>query len=333
MNVRHSRLARLVALTVVVSMPLLGMAGVASAKTSKAAPNCAKHPHWAKCLNSGGGSASGGGTGGAPVQITVEVDPNPLVETGMSEVHAVVQVETLPNFAGDEVNIDSSQLEASCLGGITFENLQDGGTTTTPNTSPNEISAVLDDDGNATVVVDGTNCAPGTDVVEADLEVAPVLTALTTLVVNPPAVTAVGLTGYPQTAGVAQEVETGDTTASGDSNIYAVFYVEENPVYAEQTVEIDSAQLEGRCIEGWRWEPGNALGVGVGPGYSGPVSGTGVNIGTKASTVLDDDGNAVFIFKGTSCASGPSEVIADVLAGTGDTFVTSFTVDPPAVTI
>jgi hypothetical protein len=143
----------------------------------------------------------------------------------------------------------------------------------------------------------------------------------------------VGLTGYPQLSGIAQEVETGDTSESGDSNIYAVFYVEENPVYAEQTVEISSAQLEGRCIEGWRWEPGNAQGVGVGPGYSGPISGQGVNTGTKPSTILDDDGNAVFVFKGISCASGPSEVIADVLAGTGDTFVTSFTVNPPTPTI
>ncbi len=332
MNIRHSRLARLVALTVVVSMPLLGMAGVASAKTSKAGPNCVKHPNRAKCLNSGGG-ATGGGTGGAPVQITVEVDPNPLVETGQSEVHAVVQVETLANFAGDAVNIDSSQLAASCLGGITFENLQNGGTVFGPNTSHNSISAILDDDGNATVVVDGTDCAPGTDVVEADLEVAPFLTALTTLVVNPPAVTPVGVTGYPQIAGVSQEVETGDTATSGDSNVYAVFYVEENPVYAEQTVEIDSTQLDTRCIEGWRWEPGNALGIGVGPGFSGPISGTGLNTGPKASTILDDDGNAVFVFKGTSCAAGPSQVIADVLAGTGDTFVTTFTVDPPAVTI
>ncbi len=183
------------------------------------------------------------------------------------------------------------------------------------------------------MVVDGTDCAPGTDVVEADLEVAPFLTALTTLVVNPPAVTPVGVTGFPKIAGVSQEVETGDTSTSGDSDIYAVFYVEENPVYAEQTVEIDSAQLEGRCIEGWRWEPGNALGVGVGPGYSGPITGQGVNTTTRPSTILDDDGNAVFVFKGISCASGPSQVIADVLAGTGDTFVTTFTVDPPAVTI
>jgi hypothetical protein len=314
-------------------MPLLGMAGVASAKTTKAAPNCVKHPNRAKCLNSGSGTGTGGGSGGSPAQITVTVDPNPLVETGQSEVHAVVQVETLPSFAGDAVNIDSSQLTASCVGGITFENLQAGGTTAAPNHLHNEISAILDDDGNATVVVDGTDCAPGTDVVEADLEVAPFLTALDTLTVAPPAVTPVGLTGYPQTAGVQEEVETGDTISSGDSDLYAVFYVEESPVYAEQTVEIDSAQLEGRCIEGWRWEPGNAAGIGVGPGYSGPVSGIGVNLGTRPSTILDDDGNAVFVFKGISCAAGPSEVIADVLAGTGDTFVTTYTVEPPAPTI
>jgi hypothetical protein len=322
-------------------MPLLGMAGVASAKTTKAGPNCVKHPNKAKCLNSGGGSASGGGTGTSTAQITVEVDPGtnvPLVETGQSEVHAVIQVETLANFAGDTINIDSSQLDASCLGGVTFETISTATFSTAPFvlnpvTSKHEISVVLDDDGNATVVVDGSDCAPGTDVVESDLEVAPFLTALTTLTVAPPAVTPFGLSAFPTIAGAQAEVETGDTATSGDSDIYAVFYVEENPVYAEQTVEIDSAQLEGRCIEGWRWEPGNALGVGLGAGYSGPISGKGVNLGTRPSTILDDDGNAVFVFKGISCAAGPSEVIADVLAGTGDTYTTSFTVDPPAVTI
>ena len=89
------------------------------------------------------------------------------------------------------VNIDSSQLEASCVRGISFENLSPVDRTTAPRPAPT-ITAVLDDDGNATVVVDGIDCAPGTDVIEADLEVAPFLTALTTLVVNPPAVTPVG---------------------------------------------------------------------------------------------------------------------------------------------
>jgi len=331
MNVRHSRLARLVALTVVASMPLLGMAGIASAKTPKAGPNCSLHKNRNLPACKTGSGGTGGGKGGPPPLITVTVDPNPLVETGQSEIHAVVQVETSPSFAGDEVNIDSSQLEASCST-LTFENLQDGGTTASPHVVDNRIDAVLDDDGNATVVVDGENCAPGTSVVEADLEVAPFYTALVTLVANPPVVTPAGVTGYPQISGVSSEVETGDTSTSGDSNVYAVFYVETDAVYAEQLVEISSSQLEGRCIEGWRWEAGNADGVGVGTSNT-EVDGTGVNTGERVSTFLDDDGNAVFVFKGTSCAAGTSEVIADVLAGTHQTYVSEFTVLPPAPTI
>jgi hypothetical protein len=328
-NVRRS-FVRLTALTVVASMPLLGMAGIASAKTAKAAgTKCAAHSTKKKCHTAGGGST---GKGGPPPLITVTVDPNPLVETGQSEVHAVIQVETSPSFAGDQVNIDSSQLEASCSK-LQFENLQNNSDVYDPNVQDNRIDAVLDDDGNATVVVDGFNCAPGTSVVEADLEVAPFYTALTTLVALPPAVTPEGVTGYPQTSGVAQEVETGDTSASGDSNVYAVFYVEDNPVYAEQRVEISSSQLEGRCIRGWRWEAGNPMSVGATTPVHSVESGTGVNTGNRATTYLDDDGNAVFVFKGISCAAGTSEVIADVLAGTGDTFVTEFTVLPPAPTI
>jgi hypothetical protein len=325
----HRSFVRMTALTVVIAMPVLGMSGIASAKTKAtkgSAAWCAKHAKRAVCSTAaGGGSGSGGSTGTAPA-ITVTASPNPLVETGQSEVHAIIQVQTSPSFAGDAVNIDSSQLSASCNGGIEFENLQSGSTVDAPHTSRNQIDAILDDDGNATVVVDGVDCAPGTSVIEADLEVAPFITALTTLVVLPPAVTPEGVTGYPALSGVSQEIETGDTSASGDSNIYAVFYVETSPVYAEQTVEINSAQLDSRCIEGWRWEPGNALGVGLGAGYSDPVFSP---LTTIPSTILDDDGNAVFVFKGISCASGPSEVIADVMAGTHPTYTTTFTVNPP----
>jgi len=314
-------------------MPLLGMAGVASAKSHHAAPNCAKHPNWKAC-KSGGGGSGGGGSGGPSPLITVAVSPNPLVETGQSEIHAVVEVETSPSFAGDQVNVDSSQLSSSCLT-LTFENIEAPSLSPlVPTVTPNRATLVLDDDGNATAVVDGTDCAPGTSVIEADLMVAPFLTALTTLVALPPTVTPEGITGFPQIAGVAQEVETGDTSTSGDSDVLAVFYVETNPVYAEQLVEIGSSQLEGRCIRGWIWEAGNAGAVGL-PGVmaNAPVTGQGVNMNAKVSTFLDDDGNAVFVFKGVSCAAGTSEVIADVLAGTHQTYVSEFTVDPPAPTI
>jgi hypothetical protein len=232
-----------------------------------------------------------------------------------SQVHAVIQIETSPSYAGDPVHVDSSQLQSACGGNIDFETLQ-GGSTLFPRTSFNSISVVLDDDGNATLVVDGGPCAAGSDVVEADLTVAPFITAISTVTVEPPQVTPEGLTAAP-----ANEVETGNSPTSGESDVYTVFTVETNAVYAEQPVEISSPQLESRCGEGWRWEPGTGTTIDQ-------DSGTAV-----ASGILDDDGNATFVFKGVSCAAGPSAVIADVEAGSHPTYVTTYTVFPPAVTL
>jgi len=307
----------------------MGMAGIASAKTTKAskkaAATCAKHANKKKCQ-------SGGSAGSAP-EITVSVSPNgtsnPLFEVGQSEVYAVVQVETQPAFAGDQVNISSSQFKSSC-GTLNFDTISQGYDQKMPNTA----TVYLDNEGNATVVLQGYDCAPGLDLVEADLAVVPYYTAYTWVTVNPPGVTPPGVFGEPQINGAAQEVETGDTPNSGDSDIYAVFFVEENPVYAEQTVEIGSTQLEDRCQTGWVWIPSNSD-VPPAPnttGYKGEVTNS-TYPPIPPSTVLDDDGNAAFIFKGTSCAAGPSVVVADVLAGTHDTFTTTFTVLPPAVTI
>jgi len=305
MNVRHSRLARLVALTVVISMPLLGMAGVASAKA--AGPNCKLHPNRAAC------KAGGGGTGGSGPNIIVTIAPNPLIETGTSEIHAVVQVEALPAFAGDPVFIYSQQLNNSCSS-VEYYSSASGTISAELGSS---ATVILDDDGNASVELSANNCAPGSSVFEADLVKAPYYTATTTLVANPPVPTTAGVTGYPN-----PEVETGDTSSgpngpSGNSDVYAVFYVEDNPVYAESTVEISSAQLQNRCGLGETWTAGN----------------DGTGNGTGATTTLDDDGNAVFIFEGASCAAGNSTVIADVNAGTHDTFTTTYTISPPVPTV
>ncbi|MGH9017847.1 MAG: hypothetical protein ACRDY1_08895 [Acidimicrobiales bacterium] len=324
------------------ALPVLGTAVGASATPTKAtraakaakgsAAWCAKHAERARCAGAGGATGTGG-TGGAPSSIVVTATPNPLVETGQSEVHAVIEVSTSPSLAGDTVLIDSSQLDSSCSGaipgqaanlgprtGVTFWSISaPGGTPSQPAGSAHQIEVILDDDGNATVIVNGTDCAPGSDVISADLIAAPYSTALTTLVVNPPVVTAAGVTAFPGT-----EVETGDTPASGESDIYAVFYVETSPVYAEQPVEIASTQLQARCGDGWLWSPGNA--PASAPFYSTSSS---TAPGT-AETTLDDDGNAVFEFYGASCAAGTSEVIADVLAGTHPTYATSFIVNPPS---
>jgi len=252
--------------------------------------------------------------------MTISISPNPVVEIGQSQLVAVVEVETLPAFAGQDVILSASQLEASCAK-VQFSTARFG---IAPQFGPAPISVALDDDGNATVSILGFDCAPGTSVIDASLEQAPFLTALATLVVSPPVVTPPGLTGYPN-----DEVETGDTTGndpSGDSNVYAVFYVETNAVYAEQRVVISSPQLEARCIRGWWWEAENGgTTVGQTPG--------GINTGGLPITTLDDDGNAVFAFWGASCAAGDSVVTADVLSGTHDTYTFTYTILPPAPTI
>jgi len=290
-----------VALTVVVALPLLGMSGVASAAKVKAAKGC----HKTHTCKSGGGSGTGG-TGGTLPPITVQVDPNPLVETGPSLVAAVIQVETSPLFAGDPVDISSQQLTNACGGIVGFLSNTTAGL--------NDVTVTLDDDGNASVVVEGTDCAPGQNLIEADLDVAPYITGTTTLAVNPPAVTTTGMAGYPTTSGIVTtgEVETGDTAATGESNVYGIFYVETDPVYAEQPVEISSTQLQDRCGGGFTWT--TFLG------------------GTDTST-LDNDGNAVFVFLGSSCAAGSSLVIADIEAGIHSTYTTSFNIEPPEPTI
>jgi len=302
------KFVRLLSLAVVVSMPVMGLAGVASAAAKGSPAWCAKHPgkagKAAGCTSSGGG-----GTGGPPpvTEIQVTVDPNPVIETGVSEIHAVVQVEAQPAFAGDDVFIYSQQLLNSC-DEVTYK-YNEGDD---PSVSQGESATVpLDNDGNVTVELDAYECAPGPSLVEADLVAAPYYTATTTLQALPPNVTAPGLTAFPN-----PEVETGDGTLTG-SNVYAVFYFEDNPVYAETPVEISSAQLQNRCLGGETWDAGN--------GGSGDKTG--------GTTTLDNDGNAVFIFEGISCAPGNSTVVGDLVGGTHDTFTTVYTITAPTPTV
>jgi hypothetical protein len=259
-------------------------------------------------------------------------------------VHAVVEFSD-PTAAEQKVSIDSSQLSAACGGTITFSDLQGVVATTppdstvTPATATNQVILTLDNEGNADAVVSGTDCAPGTDIFEGSLVASPFTTELFTLTVDPPGVTPAGLTAAPAT-----EVETGDTAASGDSDVYAVFYVEGDPVWAEEEAEISDIQLESSCLGGWIWEPGNT--TLIGGASSGNISGNPANTGTafpnlpttsnqEPFTTIDDDGNAVFTFMGISCAaaSGGSTAIADIafnLVGSHPTVVGTFTVLPPS---
>jgi hypothetical protein len=306
---------RFVALVALSSLCLFGLSAAASAWKNPvgSAKWCKNHPHSkltaCKKTTGGGGSGSGGGTGTLP-SISVTVSPSgstdPLVETGESEVRAVVEVETSPLFFDDEVSISSLQLANVCGGAVLFGSLQPGAVY-----SFDSVEVLLDADGNATVSLYGLDCAPGPSLVEADLVGPPYLPATATAEVLPPAVTTPGVAGSP-----AAEVETGNTSATGMSDVYSVFYVETDPVYAEQPVVIGSTQLANRCLGGITW-----------------VTSAASSTGSSITGTLDNDGNATFAFTGSECAAGPSLVTADIVAGIHSTYTTTYTIAPPVVTI
>jgi hypothetical protein len=279
MHVRRV-LVTLVALTVVTSMPVLAISGVASAKSKP--------------------------------QILVTVSPNPLIETGVSEIHAVVQVEARVKYAGMSVDIEAQQLEFACSAVYFAQN--SGLSESVSFGRDNPAVVTLDSDGNATVELDAYGCPPEHVLLEADLVKAPYYTATTILKVKAPVKTPNGLVGYPN-----PEVETGDGTMTG-SNVYAVFYVEMPAVYAEAPVGISSPELQGRCLSGFEWSAGNT-------GYPPSHSTTG-----GVSTFLDDDGNAVFVFEGISCGSGPSTVTAVLVSG-AYSVTGKYVIDSPRPTV
>jgi len=284
----------------VVSTGVLGIAGSASAKN--------KHHHQS-------------GKGGPSAPMTIQIDPNPFVETSQSEFEAVIQVETSPAFSGDLVQITSSQLQAAC-GGVF------GSETAVYQSFGFPPPMALDNEGNATAILVGQDCAPGTDLIEADLLSAPFYTAVGTFVLKPPSVTTPGIFAFPTSSGTVSggEVETGDTQSSGESSIFAVFQIEADPVYAEQSATIDFSQLATRCpnaIAVLLLQNGFSL-VRITPTPPGPI---------LAANQIDNDGNATIGFFGSSCAAGPALVTAEVDAGTHPTYTTTFNILPPQPTI
>ena len=291
-----------VAVLTLTSVGVLGIGSAASAKTK--APGCHKTHSCSKSSGKGGPSAP----------MTIQVDPNPVIETYQSDVVVVVQVETSPTYAGDSVELDAPQFFSSCA-----PMMHSGFFAYPLITNSETITVQLDNEGNATVGLVGFECSAGSDLIEASMTDAPYFTATTELTVTPPAVTTPGVYGFPASSGTVTggEVETGDSGVAA-SSVYAIFYVETDPVYAEQAVELSSPELEARC---------GAFSIFQSYTASSPKGATGVT-GT-----LDDDGNAAFLFVGTSCAAGPSTVTADVLVGTRPTYTTTFNILPPQPTI
>jgi hypothetical protein len=332
MNVRRSHLGRFVALTVVVAMPLVGLAGVASAANPVGSAKwCANHPKLAKttykavcAAATGTGTGGSGGTGpaGGDPPLIASVSPDPVPESGTSEADFVIQVEAAVPNTGIAVNISSQQLALSC-GSVTWLSSASGTISAIIGTGISPSAPVtLDNDGNATVEVQGENCAPGTDQIEVDLTKAPYTTISSDVTLSPPAESWTPATGPTITAFPNPEVETGDGgTGDAASQVYVNFLVEENPVYAEGTVDVTSEQLTARCGLGtpvWSSTPGD-LGTG-----NTAITSAGATVGVNAE--LDNDGNADVTFEGLSCAPGPSLIDVELIGGSHDSFGTTFTI-------
>jgi hypothetical protein len=253
-------------------------------------------------------------------QIIVRVSSNPIVETSSSDVFAIIQIEANPGFANHSVTIASTQLSSHCSHNPGNEVFY--GHTAGAALSPNSITVPLDNNGNVTVFVFARDCHPGSDLVEASLNTPPFATAVTRLILKPPQVTPPGVHAFPN-----PEVETSDGGPGQGpaSQVYFLFNVEADPVFAEQNVTIISNELTSRCGLGSQW-------VGV-SGLAGHFAlFPGGSTGDNFSSIADNDGNTAFVFIGSSCAAGKSTVIAEIL-NNGPTFSTQVNILPPAATI
>jgi hypothetical protein len=260
--------------------------------------------------------AGGGGSGTpAPETCVVHTLPASFMDQGefstASSVADVIEVECEPVFAEKMVRISANELFSRCDRKLYW-------------TIPTEpfhfrsgpsFSVELDNDGNATaVVMGGPSCAAGESLVAAHLEAPPFTTVTTGFTVLPPRVTEPGVFATP-----ASKVE-GETF----SDVATIVQVEFPPVFAEEPVYVDAAQLFARCHQDYRadW----IVMSGEGPTVAATFS--------EATTVwLDNDGNAfVVLFGNYSCAAGPSEIEASLEHAPYTTYTTTFTIEPPRPT-
>lgn len=111
----------------------------------------------------------------------------------------------------------------------------------------------------------------------------------------------------------ASEVE------SDNSSIAAVIEVEANPVFAEDTVTLESSQLFNHCAHLLTWNTDNNV-----------AWNSSISVSDSTTVTLDDDGTALATVEGgPSCAAGKALVVADLNAAPYYTAKTRFTIKPP----
>jgi hypothetical protein len=165
--------ARSVVSIAVLCACIISVAGPAAARNVPGSPPWCKH-HPKSTL-----SACRPTGGGPPPSTNITVSPNPIVETGNSDVYAVISVAVDPVYAEQTVEIVSG-LGNRCVGGVLW-------TTDQGAFSGSTATATIDNDGNATFTVIGGACAAGSVQVIADVLAGANPTYTATFTIDPPA--------------------------------------------------------------------------------------------------------------------------------------------------
>lgn len=174
-----------------------------------------------------------------------------------------------------------------------------------------EHEIALDDDGNGSVALVGTNCRPGETTVVVDETEYPFETYMTSFTVLPPETTPEGVQALP-----AKEVEA-DTNSSVVTIIQVEFPVVETPI------DINAEQLYDRCDKKDRWisSEGHEMRADTGR--------------LESEVETDNDGNAfVLLFGEKSCQPGAVKIFADLEeAESFQTVHNTFEIEAPKPTI
>jgi hypothetical protein len=257
-----------------------------------------------------------GPVGGPPETCVVHAMPSSFMDQGefstSSSVADIIEVECEPVFAEKHVRISANELYSRCDRKLFWRETTGNEFSTGPS-----FPVELDNAGNATVIVlGGPSCAAGESLISAHLEAPPFTTVTTGFTVLPPRPTAPGVFATPES-----KVEDENT-----SSVATIIQVEFPPVFAEEDVNINAAQVYARCHNSPKTE-WIVMGTNGEPYV--------VSIGTEEITdlQLDNDGNAFVVLVGnSSCAAGSSLIEASLENAPYTTYTTEFSVLPPQPT-
>jgi len=248
--------------------------------------------------------------------------PNSFMDQGefdnASSVADIIEVECEEVYAEKYVRISANELYSRCDQQLYWRTPygrvdDEAGGNSHFSTGPS-FSVELDNDGNATaIVLGGPSCAAGESLIAAHLEAPPFSTATTAFTVLPPRPTEPGVFATPE-----KKVE-----GEFASDVATIAQVEFPPVFAEEPVNLNWAQLYSRCHE-WPYTEVIVFEDGRPYAYEG----------TEETTLyLDNDGNAFAVLVGnSSCAAGSSMLEASLENAPYTTYTSEFTIEPPRPT-